>query len=236
MHKQFFLTSATLLTALLGGCSEEPAETQNASESTAPAAVAESKVEEAVAAPATSTEPAPSAATDGMITQAVIDQSIQTSRGAIKEFAGALQGELKAAIQAGGPSNAISVCNTEAPVITSRVSTAKGMNLSRVSLKNRNTGNAPEGWSESVLIKFEERLKAGEDAGKIDHNEIVEINGNTQFRYMKAIPTGEACLACHGSKISDNVKAKLNELYPADKATGYKLGELRGAFVVTRDL
>jgi hypothetical protein len=30
------------------------------------------------------------------------------------------------------------------------------------------------------------------------------------------------------------VKAKLNELYPNDQATGYKPGELRGAIVISR--
>ena len=44
------------------------------------------------------------------------------------------------------------------------------------------------------------------------------------------------CTACHGSpdQISPEVKAKLAELYPNDKAVNYKLGELRGAVVVTR--
>jgi hypothetical protein len=32
------------------------------------------------------------------------------------------------------------------------------------------------------------------------------------------------------------VTAKLNELYPADKAIGYKEGDLRGAFVVVKNL
>ncbi|MGM0774574.1 MAG: c-type heme family protein, partial [Pseudomonadota bacterium] len=41
-------------------------------------------------------------------------------------------------------------------------------------------------------------------------------------------------LGCHGKSIDPEVKAKLDELYPEDQATGFSEGDLRGAFVVTR--
>ena len=47
---------------------------------------------------------------------------------------------------------------------------------------------------------------------------------------------GEVCLKCHGENIDPAVKAKLGELYPNDKATGYKLGDLRGAFTVRQEM
>jgi hypothetical protein len=53
---------------------------------------------------------------------------------------------------------------------------------------------------------------------------------------MQAIPTGALCLQCHGENISPEVQAELARLYPEDKATGYSAGDIRGAFVVTRDL
>jgi hypothetical protein len=49
---------------------------------------------------------------------------------------------------------------------------------------------------------------------------------------MKAIPTGGLCLACHGETIDPAVAGKIAELYPEDKATGFREGDLRGAFVV----
>jgi len=52
---------------------------------------------------------------------------------------------------------------------------------------------------------------------------------------MKAVPTEGVCLACHGQNISPEVQTKLNELYPDDKATGYSLGQVRGAIVVIKD-
>ncbi len=53
---------------------------------------------------------------------------------------------------------------------------------------------------------------------------------------MKAIPAGKLCLTCHGTDMTASIQAKLTELYPQDKATGYQKGELRGAFVVVKQL
>ena len=53
---------------------------------------------------------------------------------------------------------------------------------------------------------------------------------------MKAIPIGGLCLQCHGTAIAPELAEKLSELYPEDKATGYREGDMRGAFVVTRRL
>lgn len=51
---------------------------------------------------------------------------------------------------------------------------------------------------------------------------------------MRAIPMKEQpCAACHGTSIAPEVKDKLAELYPTDKATGFKPGELRGAILVS---
>ncbi len=53
---------------------------------------------------------------------------------------------------------------------------------------------------------------------------------------MKAIPTGGVCLSCHGQRISQPVEAKLERLYPNDRARGYELGDIRGAFTITQPL
>ncbi|MGV6857389.1 MAG: Tll0287-like domain-containing protein [bacterium] len=159
------------------------------------------------------------------------------SRQTVKAFMGNLKGELMAAMKAGGPVNALNVCNTKAPEITAAVSKEKGLDVSRVSLKNRNPGNTPTEWQAAVLKDFEAKKAAGADPRTLEFHEVVTVEGKQQFRYMKAIPLGNpACLICHGEAIPQDVQAKLNELYPADKATGYKLGDLRGAFVVTKSL
>ncbi len=161
---------------------------------------------------------------------------VTAAKSAIKEFAGALQAELKTAMQAGGPVAAIDVCNTQAPQIAEEVSTAHGMNLSRVSLKNRSPGNVPGEWQTAVLEKFEARKAAGEDVGSLAWSETASVDGGQEFRFMKAIPTGGICLACHGVTIAPDVKQQLAALYPEDRATGYSEGDIRGAFVVTKSL
>ncbi len=149
-------------------------------------------------------------------------------------FGKTLKAELVAGMQAGGPLNAIEVCNTRAPAIAEAVSLEQGVQVSRVSLKNRNPGNAPNDWQKAVLVDFEERVETGEDAGGLSWQETVDTGQGQEYRFMKAIPTGGVCLACHGKSLAPEVEAKIAELYPGDKATGFSEGDLRGAFVVVK--
>lgn len=161
---------------------------------------------------------------------------VTASRSAVKSFGTALKSELQAAIQAGGPLHAITVCNEKAPAIAAATATAAGLTISRTSLKMRNANNAPDAWELAILQQFEARKAAGEPAEQLEHYEIVEQDGQKTFRYMKAIPTAEVCLNCHGSQIKDDISAKLYELYPNDQARGFQAGDLRGAFTIERPL
>jgi hypothetical protein len=167
-----------------------------------------------------------------------LDARVAKSREAAKDFQAALQTELQAAIKAGGAVNAIAVCNTKAPAIAKDKSQQLGLSIGRTSLKVRNSANAPDAWEQKVLELFELRKKNGEDPGKIEFYEVADAGGKKMFRYMKAIaiPEGAPCLACHGQSIDPAVQAKLKALYPADKATGFKTGDLRGAFTISQPL
>ena len=158
------------------------------------------------------------------------------AQAAIAAFGGALKAELTSAMQTGGPLNAIEVCHSRAPAIAEAVSLDRGMQLSRVSLRNRNPENEPNEWQAAVLQEFEARLASGESADALAWQEVAETDGRRQFRLMKAIPTAPLCLACHGETIAPPVAEKIAELYPADKATGFREGDIRGAFVVTKTL
>lgn len=155
------------------------------------------------------------------------------AKAAIQELAGALQAELKDAIQSGGPVAAIEVCNTEAMPITRKVSAEQGLQVSRVSLKNRNPSNQPNEWQTAVLEEFERQKAAGKDVATLVWSETVETGDVREFRFMKAIPTGDVCLLCHGAQLAPGVSQVLAERYPDDKATGFAVGDIRGAFVVT---
>jgi len=146
----------------------------------------------------------------------------------IKAFGGKLKGELQKAMKAGGPLNAISVCNTKAPEITELTNKDSSTKISRTSLKVRNPANTATEWQRDVLLKFEQRKAAGEDVAKMDYSAVV----GDEFRYMKPLPTDEICLKCHGSNIDPKLTAKLDQLYPSDKARGFSKGDIRGAFYV----
>ena len=72
----------------------------------------------------------------------------------------------------------------------------------------------------------------------METSEIVQTPEGRVFRYMKALPIQEACLTCHGdaAKLTPELKDKLAKLYPKDQATGYELGQIRGALTVKRPL
>ena len=158
---------------------------------------------------------------------------VQESRAMIMAFARTLKGELQAAIEEGGPIHAISVCNVKAPGIADDLSQSPQWNVGRTSHKLRNPGNAPDEWEAMVLDDFLQRAAAGEPIDTMEKVELVESAGSQTYRYMKAIPVGEVCLTCHGSGIGAELKAEIDAVYPEDQATGFALGELRGAFTVT---
>lgn len=161
---------------------------------------------------------------------------VSEARNTVKQFGGELKGELKTAMQAGGPTNAIQVCNQVAPAIAANLSTQYKGNVRRTSLKFRNPGNKPDSWEQQVLQTFEKRKTNGEPAAQLEFYEVVETDGKRTFRYMKAIPTGEVCLGCHGTDIKPPVATKLDKLYPDDKARGFVKGDIRGAFSLMKSM
>ena len=156
----------------------------------------------------------------------------QEAIGIIKKFGGSLKPELKKAIQAGGPAHAISVCSEKAPSIAQRLSSDSGWMVKRVSLKARNQSAVPDAWEQKVLQQFDARQASGESADKMAYAEIVD----GIFRFMKAQGVEAVCLNCHAAEVEPEVEAALREKYPSDKARGYELGQIRGAFSLSRDL
>ncbi len=156
------------------------------------------------------------------------DPRVTESRAAVKAFGNELITQLKQALEDGGPVKAIKVCNSKAPEIAAKLSSEYDWKIGRTSLKTRNPNNNPDEWETTVLQQFEQRKQQGEDIATLEYYETTAKG----FRYMKAIPTKGLCLTCHGDAISESVKATLVELYPEDKATGFKAGDIRGAFTV----
>jgi hypothetical protein len=152
------------------------------------------------------------------------DPRLEQSRMIVASFAGQLQSELKAAMADGGPAAAIAVCKDVAPAVASRLSRENGAKVGRTSLRVRNPSNLPSDWQSKVLQDFDARASASP--------EYIAGMPDGRFRYMKGIPTGGVCLACHGNELSNDVQILLDEHYPHDRARGYAPGDIRGAFSV----
>jgi hypothetical protein len=152
------------------------------------------------------------------------------ARALAKEFLGQLQPELGKAMKSGGPIHAVDVCHDKAPQIAKDLSAASGWDVNRVSLKPRAERAQPDAWETATLQWFEQQAAAGQDVKKLEKFEIVKIDGQATYRYMKAIPTAEVCLTCHGANVPAALNDKVKALYPHDTATGYTLGQIRGAF------
>ena len=165
---------------------------------------------------------------------ALNDDARKTATGLIQT----LGGELKAAMTSSGPAGAIGVCKERAPQIAAEAAQRTGMKIKRVSPNNRNPKGVPDAWETQALAKLGKRLAAGEKPETLDMHEVVSGSEGKEFRYAKALPTQALCVQCHGSvdKLSEPVKAKLQALYPADRATGYQPGQIRGALFLKKPI
>jgi Protein of unknown function (DUF3365) len=167
--------------------------------------------------------------------KAMDDESREVVGGLFKQLGGALKKEMGA----NGPEAAIAVCRDLAPKITNQASLEKGWKVTRVGTRVRNPMiGTPDAWEQATLARFEQRLKAGDKPDNMEHSEIVDEPDGRYYRYMKAITVQPVCTVCHGAPeaIPEGVKAALAKHYPHDKATGYAVGELRGAFSIKRPL
>ena len=170
-----------------------------------------------------------------------IDASlVQSTRGIAGELLGQLGQKLKAAMSTDGPVAAVSVCKESAPAIARQLSIANDAKVTRVGtrVRNQNMG-VPNAWQKEALTQFEARLSQGEKAADIEFWQVADNgHGKSELRYAKAIAIQPQCLSCHGSAqdIAAPLSEKLRIEYPNDQATGYSVGQLRGAVVVTRPI
>ncbi len=147
----------------------------------------------------------------------------------IAAFASELKTNLQGAIKAGGLVQGIELCSLKATDIALSHSSSN-WTVSRTTLKPRNVDNLPSSDETLALLGFERQLSQGVPIQDMLYTRQQE---DGSFLVMKAIPTQALCLACHGESISEEVQTVLREKYPQDKATGYKEGQIRGAFSLT---
>lgn len=158
------------------------------------------------------------------------DARLEESRALVQAFGARLKGELIQGLEQGGPVAAINICKDVAPQIASELSRQSGARVMRVSRRYRNPGNAPDDWQVRVLEDFESRAAASENPAPLEY---FATGKDGRDRYMSAIRTDGVCLACHGEALAPPLRERLDAEYPHDKATGYRSGDVRGAFSVS---
>ncbi|MDE0005678.1 MAG: DUF3365 domain-containing protein [Rhodospirillaceae bacterium] len=156
------------------------------------------------------------------------DERLALSRDVAAQLGQELSAALLAALGTDGPVEAIEVCSVEASPVAARLSEQAGARVGRTALRIRNPENAPDEEAREVMEAFARDLTA--DA--IAPPEHFEARPDGSARYMSAIVTQPLCVTCHGSEIAPEVATTIAEHYPMDQATGFAVGNLRGAFIV----
>lgn len=168
----------------------------------------------------------------------VSENQIAGMRATAVEFMKDLKSILINQIRTNGMLSAVSVCSDTAQVLTNNFGVQKGVYVKRVSLKNRNVNNAPDDFEKRVLNKFTLMQLNNELNDDSEYAEIVEEGEFKYLRYLKPILVQAECLNCHGSEndISPEVELLINQEYPDDNAVGYKIGDLRGAVSLKKNI
>ncbi|TWT49304.1 hypothetical protein Pla22_44980 [Rubripirellula amarantea] len=130
-----------------------------------------------------------------------------------------LSGRLMEAMGSQGPAAAIAVCQKEAPRIAEAVGTEQSLRIGRTGVRLRNADNVAPAWAENLV------------QAKTQTPTFVMLD-NGHAAALLPIKLQGQCVMCHGPKeqIAPVVQDQLAKLYPNDRATGFKEGELRGWF------
>jgi len=167
---------------------------------------------------------------------AVTENQKEEMRKTAGDFLKHIKGVLIKEIQSNGIVSAVAVCSDTAHVLSNNFGLERGVFIKRVSNKNRNRFNYPDEYESEILDHFASMKQKGELNEKSEHSEIVTIEEIKYIKYMKPIFIHAECLNCHGkdNEITDPVRKIINKKYPQDKATGYSLGDLRGAVSIRK--
>ncbi len=141
----------------------------------------------------------------------------------LQPFKAGLLGALMGALEA-GPENAIAVCRERAPQIAAELSVG-GIEIGRTSHRLRNPANAPRRWVEPLLAAYVEDPLGAEPAA-------VWVDDST-IGYVEPIRAVPLCISCHGPAVEPALLAEIRSLYPEDRATDFRTGDLRGLFWLT---
>lgn len=160
-------------------------------------------------------------------------KTIKVGKRSSKLLLTTLGSKMKAKMAQGGVMKTLDFCSDEAYTLTQKVNKMipKGVKVKRISRKYRSPANAPKSDEVVILESFDTLLKAN---AVLPEYIIQRVDAKTDKYYKPLVIKEKTCLLCHGEVSKDiDFRRKLEGRYPLDKAIGYKMGDLRGAIVVT---
>jgi hypothetical protein len=157
----------------------------------------------------------------------IINRTRKLGDSITKQVTAVFMGKISEKYAEGGYKAAAEFCSMKAYPLTDSLANEYKIFLKRVSNKNRNPDNVPSNLEKQVLEAYEYSIEQGDEIGA----NVQFMRSGDSILYNKPIRIpSELCLNCHGSpgQISEEVQAILKKEYPNDKATDYKVGDLRG--------
>ena len=154
-----------------------------------------------------------------------------TQRGSaiVTEAFGVLSSNLQSAIRQGGVSNALPYCSMMASPLTSGLAVKHGVTIRRVTQKPRNAADRADLAETAILDGFRGLLNGTNALPPL----VTNLTSTHAAFFMPIVLTNSLCLKCHGEPGKDITMedlAVIQRLYPADEATGFKVGDMRGAW------
>ncbi len=164
---------------------------------------------------------------EGMPDTLVYQQAKKISQEAFAALSGALQ----KAIAEGSVLNAIDLCKTQAGTLTRDLGRTHNVDVKRIAVRYRNPANAVNATEIQLFEDWSTQLSRGEEPAAV----VLHEDGN-QIWYGAIRIGSPLCLQCHGEEGKDIAEATLAQLqstYPEDRATGFAMGDLRGAWKIS---
>mgnify|MGYP001765501785 CR=1 FL=1 len=158
------------------------------------------------------------------------EQAIAKGSAAAAALIQKLGGEVKKNMESSGPFKTVEFCSNHALSMTDQVGAETGTKIKRLTLRERNPINAAAGDEKTLLETWERMVK---NAQALPPHELKRDADGKALYYKPLVINNEACLKCHGDIAADSPIGKaLHATYPEDRATGYKMGDLRGMIKV----
>ena len=143
-------------------------------------------------------------------------------------FARDFRGELTSAMSEGDAVYALKTWAKMAPEMAAAHSVG-GWVFRRVSDRSRNPDNRASTTETVILLSFADAGTSPPFIQTWEGSDSLKV-----YRFFKPIHTAPLCLKCHGDlqTMAPGVMTALKDMYPQDRATGYKSDELIGMFVI----